>query len=160
MGYGENNPIANPRSGWISNSFSLRMVNELGASVLVEKTSPEEIGTYALSSVVGHEGTAQIYSAILGREIPVNRQQLTDITGILFVGQLMTRLPEGKVLTAEEMKAIPIRWFKLTIEWNTACWAAEREEQERVEAEEDRQAGLDERDELEGEEAIKAIFGL
>ena len=124
----------------LSNSFSLGMLNELGAKISVEKASPQEIKGYALRSVVGHEATAQVFSAILGREIPVNRQQLTNFTGILFVGQLMARLPEGKVLSATEMRALPIRWFQVTIEWNRACWDNERLSQEKVEAEEDRQA--------------------
>ena len=139
MAWGEDNPTMAP-SAIISNSFSLGMLNELGGRISVEKSCPKEIMSYALTSVVGHEATAQVFSAILGSEIPVNRQQLTDFTGIIFVGQLMARLPEGKILSTEEMRQISIRWFKVTIEWNTACWDAEREQQASLEAEEDRQA--------------------
>ena len=139
MAWGEDNPTVAP-GAIISNSFSLGMLNELGARISVEKSCPEEVRTYALTSVVGHESTAQVFSAVLGRDIPMNRQQLTDFTGILFVGQLMARLPEGQVLSPSEMIAIPIRWFKMTIEWNKTCWDAEKFQQEKEEAEEDRQA--------------------
>ena len=56
-------------------------------------------------SAIGHEGTAKILTQILGVEIPFNRKSIYfeagDI-GIHFF--LKQRLPEGKILTEEEIK--------------------------------------------------------
>jgi hypothetical protein len=59
-------------------------------------------------SAVGHESTAKFMSHILGMEIPVNRTAVWLKAGDRAVGfVLKTRLPEGKVLTEEELKQIP-----------------------------------------------------
>jgi Domain of unknown function (DUF1874). len=58
-------------------------------------------------SAIGHEGTAKLLSQLLGINIPVNRITVFfepgDI-GIHFF--LKQRLPEGKVLTEEELKEL------------------------------------------------------
>jgi Domain of unknown function (DUF1874). len=58
-------------------------------------------------SAIGHEATAKLLSQLLGINIPVNRIsvffELGDI-GIHFF--LKQRLPEGKVLTEEELKEL------------------------------------------------------
>ena len=58
-------------------------------------------------SAVGHEATAKILSELLGINIPYNRitvRMQPGDSGVHFV--LKTRLPEGKVLTEEELKTI------------------------------------------------------
>jgi len=59
-------------------------------------------------SAVGHESTAKILSQILGIDVPCERRTVFmepgDI-GIHFF--LKSRVPEGRVLTEEEMKDLP-----------------------------------------------------
>jgi hypothetical protein len=55
-------------------------------------------------SAVGHPGTAQLLTELLGVQVPVNRvavQLKSGDIGIHFV--LRERLPEGKVLSKEEL---------------------------------------------------------
>jgi hypothetical protein len=58
-------------------------------------------------SAIGHEGSAQVLSQLLGIKIPVNRISVFfekgDIGIHLFLKQ---RLPEGKVLSEEELKKL------------------------------------------------------
>jgi hypothetical protein len=62
-------------------------------------------------SAIGHQGTAQLLSELLGIPIPVNRitvqLKLGDIV-IAFV--LKQRLPEGTVLSKEELQKLDY-WF-------------------------------------------------
>jgi len=58
-------------------------------------------------SAIGHEATAKVLSDLLGINIPYNRIAVKLKAGdsaIHFV--LKTRLPEGKVLTEEELKGL------------------------------------------------------
>jgi len=59
-------------------------------------------------SAVGHESTARVLSQILGIDVPYERRTVFmnpgDI-GIHFF--LKSRIPEGRVLTEEEMKELP-----------------------------------------------------
>jgi len=60
-----------------------------------------------IMSIVGHQSTANLLSQLIGIEIPVNRvdYRLTE-NDVLLVFTVPTRLPEGKVLTVEELKQI------------------------------------------------------
>jgi hypothetical protein len=67
----------------------------------------ELIGSREILSAVGHESTAQILSALLGREIPVNRIQFAQQAGQqALVFKLRGRPEEGKILTAGEVEAL------------------------------------------------------
>jgi hypothetical protein len=58
-------------------------------------------------SAVGHEATAKVLSELLGVEIPFNRitvKMKEGDAGLHFV--LRTRLPEGKVLSEEELRQL------------------------------------------------------
>lgn len=58
-------------------------------------------------SAVGHASTAQIMTALLGVEIPVNRQMFVQQPGqSALVFKLNGRTQEGKILTAEEIEQI------------------------------------------------------
>ena len=58
-------------------------------------------------SAVGHEATAQFLTLLLGINIPFNRVSISMTKGDqALVFRLKTRLPEGRVLTIEEMKNI------------------------------------------------------
>jgi hypothetical protein len=68
-------------------------------------------------SAVGHEATASFLSQLTGVQIPVNRIQIQMKPGdSAIVFQVLTRLPEGKVLSEEELKAVPYRLGILTME--------------------------------------------
>lgn len=63
------------------------------------------------TSAVGHPGTAEVMSALLGAAIPPNRIQVAfEVGDEALVFKLDCRLPEGKVLTAEELKGLPFTW--------------------------------------------------
>ncbi|MHB1592311.1 MAG: YddF family protein [Sulfuricella sp.] len=58
-------------------------------------------------SAVGHEASASFFAALLGIEVPCNRISVSMQPGdSALVLRLNARLPEGKVLNAEEMKAV------------------------------------------------------
>jgi hypothetical protein len=59
-------------------------------------------------SAVGHAGTAQFLSVLLGVEIPANRTVIAMQPGDrALVLRLHARLPEGAVLTRDEMAKLP-----------------------------------------------------
>jgi len=72
------------------------------ARKLVAKLIEEGV---AIESAVGHEATAKLASKILGVEVPVNRREvkLDRETAILVIA-VAERLPEGKVLSDEELE--------------------------------------------------------
>lgn len=59
------------------------------------------------TSYIGHEGTAQLLSDLLDVEVPVNRAQYAQEVGDkAIVFKLRGRLPEGQILTREQLEAI------------------------------------------------------
>jgi len=66
-------------------------------------------------SAIGHEATAQIASALLNVDVPVNRIQFAQAPGqTALCLKMRGRVPEGRVLTVEEMEAIGYEWRVLT----------------------------------------------
>jgi len=66
-------------------------------------------------SAVGHSGTAEFLSELLGVEVAVNRIRAQMRPGDRAVVLLLKqRLPEGKVLGAEEMRSMPFELALLT----------------------------------------------
>jgi hypothetical protein len=62
---------------------------------------------YEVVSAVGHESTARILSAILGFEVPAQRLTITLTESDIAVAfALDYRLPEGKVLSKEELEQL------------------------------------------------------
>jgi hypothetical protein len=58
-------------------------------------------------SAVGHEATAKFLTQLLGIDIPFNRIQIKMSKGDkAVVFRLIDRLPEGKVLSEEELKRV------------------------------------------------------
>jgi hypothetical protein len=67
-------------------------------------------------SAIGHESTAKLLSEILNINIKAERIQIKMSSGdVAIVFQVLTRLPEGKILTKEELKNIPFRLGLLTM---------------------------------------------
>lgn len=59
-------------------------------------------------SAVGHASSAAFMTRLLGLQVPVNRVSVAMAPGdAALVLRLRARLPEGAVLTAEEMAAVP-----------------------------------------------------
>ena len=99
---------------YIANAFSINML-PLGegekATVTITRISPEfarqVAATTAFESAVGHEATAQLLTAVLGVTVPYNRVSITLSAGdTLIVAMPAVRLPEGKVLSIEELQQI------------------------------------------------------
>jgi len=64
-------------------------------------------------SAIGHEATANFMSKILNYPIAVNRIKITMQHGdYAIVFRLLQRLPEGKVLSEQELQSIP---YEITI---------------------------------------------
>ena len=58
-------------------------------------------------SAIGHEGTAKVLSQLLGIKIPTNRVSIFMKPGDVAVHFfLKTRLPEGKILSEQELKQL------------------------------------------------------
>ena len=102
---------------YLANAFSLSMLTP-PATVKVTEVSEEEVKRVianGFTSAIGHDATAKIISTQLGVQVPVNRVAIQLKPGdLLLVFQLLTRLPEGKVLNEEEMKQVAAKWFLVT----------------------------------------------
>ena len=105
----------------IANAFSLNMLDlEVGVTDLkicpaspdVIRQEIEEKGGF--TSVVGHADTANVFSSLLGLEVPTNRATfMLEEDVILFVGQYKgPRLPEGATTLPEGAK---VEWAMVTI---------------------------------------------
>ncbi len=81
-----------------------------GLTLKVRTVSLEEVKSLlkgGFISVVGHQATADILTALLGVEVPFNRVAITMREGdSLIVFQLKMRLEEGRILSAEEVKSL------------------------------------------------------
>lgn len=67
------------------------------------------------TSAIGHEASAAFLSAVMGVEIPLNRIAVAMEPGDqALVLRLKERLPEGKLLSAEELAAVPfeLAWLE------------------------------------------------
>jgi hypothetical protein len=74
---------------------------------ITPRTAKELLEGKEFVSAIGHEATAKVLSDLLGINIPYNRitvKMKPYDSAIHFV--LKTRLPEGKVLTEEELKEL------------------------------------------------------
>ena len=69
------------------------------------------------TSAIGHAASAGFLSTLLSFEVPVNRVAVSMQPGDeALVLRLRERLPEGKVLSAEEMARVPyeLAWLERT----------------------------------------------
>ncbi|MEM3345773.1 MAG: DUF1874 domain-containing protein, partial [Thermoplasmata archaeon] len=103
---------------YLANAFSLSMLEGDRNIIEVKEIQPEEIlkNFGEMNVIIGHEATAQIVSEILGIPIQVNRSQIKlNRFDELFVFQLLERIPEGKILSHEELKQIKHKWYKVIL---------------------------------------------
>ena len=98
---------------YLTNAFSLQMLPDLDMIASIVQVNPSEIPADVVSAI-GHADTAAVVSAILGREIPMNRVSISLQTGdVLYVAQLMGgRLPEGATTLPE---GFSIRFIKVKV---------------------------------------------
>jgi len=95
----------------ISNALSISMI-PCGGQLKIIPVSLEQVKQLikdrAIKSYVGHSGTAKLLSVLLNTEVPTNREmfQFNWENNTLIVFSMMTRLPEGKELTEEEIKEL------------------------------------------------------
>ena len=94
----------------IGNAFSVNMLDN-DATISFRKISLDEVRERLQSndfkSIVGHPATAQFLSELIGVEIPANREMYKmSKDDVLIVAVLGVRLPEGKVLSKEEVEQL------------------------------------------------------
>jgi len=102
---------------YLSNSFSLGMISG-DAIIQVREVTTEQVKSLLENfvSVIGHTGTAEILSRILNLEVPTNRTSIKlSEKDRLIVFQILTRLEEGRVLTAEEVASLPFKFYLVEI---------------------------------------------
>jgi hypothetical protein len=96
---------------YLLNAFSTTMLPE-GGVVEFENLGTPALGEFV--SAVGHEGTAQVFSDLLGLSVEPARIMVALQPGdVAIVGQINA---EGKVLNAEELRELPIRWIRVTVQ--------------------------------------------
>ncbi|MFZ8856649.1 MAG: STIV orfB116 family protein [Candidatus Caldarchaeales archaeon] len=80
-------------------------------TVKIRKASIEEVRqmlSRGFVSAIGHQATATLLSQLLGIEVPFNRVTVKAEPGdILIHFVLRERIPEGKILTLEELQRLP-----------------------------------------------------
>jgi len=102
---------------YVCNTFTLSMLplpppGEARCHILViHSFDPARAREWLMSgdfvSAVGHEGTAALLSALTGVHIPVERRQIIlQPRDEILVVQVLTRLPEGRVLSSDEMQQL------------------------------------------------------
>ncbi|MEM1695139.1 MAG: DUF1874 domain-containing protein [Desulfurococcaceae archaeon] len=94
---------------YLVNSISLNMFNlssDVGIKLHVKHMNTEDFCKEIdeATSAIGHQATAQLLMSLCGKQISMNRVEvkINDKDELLVV-QLLTRLPEGKVLSFEEI---------------------------------------------------------
>ena len=104
---------------YVANAFSLSMIPQSAAILAVTSPSEGEVKAFLKSEVVsavGHAATAEIIKELTGVPVPVNRVPIILNPGDeVLVFQLLKRLEEGKVLSREEIKALPVAWRKVKV---------------------------------------------
>ena len=90
------------------------------ATILVEpidlEKAKELLNRYGFISAVGHESTAAFLSRLLGLPVPFNRVAVQlGVGDSAIVFQLLGRLPEGRLLTEEELATIRYQFFYVSV---------------------------------------------
>ncbi len=101
---------------YLSNAFSLQMLSKLlrkdwETAIYIKELDVEETKTYLsiyFVSAVGHQGTAEFLTKLLGIQVPVNRAQIELLPGdrLIVVQPWGARLQPGQELTADMMKEL------------------------------------------------------
>ena len=105
---------------YIGNAFSISMLEGDKSIVNIQKISKEEVKDILIStpfiSAVGHSSTAEVLTVLLETKIETNRISISlNRNDKLIVFQLKTRIEEGKILTQEEILALPHDFYLVEI---------------------------------------------
>lgn len=108
---------------YLASAFALNMLPgnaRLSADIIPDASVGPELGHYLaernIQSVVGHQASADVLAARLGIDVPVNRAAIKMKYGdSVYVLQLGVRLQEGQVLSKEEMLAVPLTFWVVTV---------------------------------------------
>jgi hypothetical protein len=108
-----------PQKLYLSNALSLNMISldeKQDTLLLIKNVNDDDarlmLKHHYIISIIGHDATAKFISQLTGVSIPVNRAEVKLKKGeAVLVFQLLQRLPEGKILTEEEITKIPHKWF-------------------------------------------------
>jgi len=104
---------------YVVNAFSLSMLPPSASILVVSSPTMKEVKDFLqgeVVSAVGHAATAEIITELTGVPVPVSRASITLKPGDeVLVLQLLKRLEEGKVLSKEEIKALPVAWRKVKV---------------------------------------------
>jgi len=101
---------------YVANAFSISMLANNDVVVRIREIDVEEaknlIKSNQFISAVGHASTASLLSKMVQVEIPVNRINLKLAeSDMLIVFQVLVRLEEGRVLSEDEIKQLPTKFF-------------------------------------------------
>jgi len=105
---------------YLANAFSLGMLGYGYWTVKVKSadlTDVKRVLKRGFTSIVGHEATANILSRLLGVEVKAERVRVQLNDGdVVVVFQLLQRLPEGKILTEEELENIKYMFYIVKVQ--------------------------------------------
>jgi len=98
---------------YILNTLVIPIDFEKHAQVMVKirKATVEEVrqllSRYGFISAIGHQATADLLTSLLGIEVPFNRVTIKAKPGDILVHYVLKeRIPEGRVLTLDELKLL------------------------------------------------------
>jgi hypothetical protein len=95
------------------------------AIILMKKANVGEVKRLlerGFVSAVGHDSTARLLTQLLGIPIPINRIAITAKAGDVLVHfALRTRLPEGRVLSEEELMKLDYEFVVSEVHEEVAC---------------------------------------
>jgi hypothetical protein len=104
----------------LSNAFSLSMLSSPEVRLRVKEAGLQDVKKMihdGFVSAIGHQATAEILSTLLEVPIEFNRIQIKLNKGdSLIVFQILQRLEEGKILSIEEIMALPHKFFIVEVE--------------------------------------------
>jgi hypothetical protein len=107
---------------YLGNAFSISMLSSILDSEKETNIKVKEVdletakeiirNANEFTSAVGHPSTADVMTQMLGTEVKPNRIQLQLKHGDqLLILQILVRLEEGRVLNADEILALPVKWY-------------------------------------------------
>jgi PIN domain nuclease of toxin-antitoxin system len=96
------------------------MLSKFPSQIFIKEVDIEEVKrilTNPFISAIGHLSTAEVLSRMLGKKIEPNRVEVKVKEGdLVVVFQILKRIEEGKVLTDEEVRALPHKFFVIEVQ--------------------------------------------